>query len=524
MKPTQTQAWQKLLAHKASGVPRVRREDVARLDTFSVTLDGLRLITAFQNISEETVGLLLDLAREQGVESARAQMFSGAKINTTEKRAVLHTALRQQSDTPVCIDGENVIPEIRATQKRISSFVDAVRSGQWTGATGKRIRHIVNIGIGGSDLGPRLVAEALNGYGDRLQAHFVANVDAYELQNLLKTLDPAETLFVIVSKTFTTQETLLNAKLARQWAVAALGEPCVAKHFVAVSVNHAAVESFGISAENMFPMWDWVGGRYSVWSAVGLSVALLIGNAHFSAFLKGAAAMDAHFCAAPLAKNMPVLFALMGIWNRNFLGSSSLAILPYAERLRDLPRFLQQLEMESNGKSVTKDGQTLDYTTAPVIFGECGSVGQHSFHQCLHQGTDPVPADFIGVASDDQGQPTPHRALLANMAAQIGALAFGQTKAVTPQDIYPGSRPSNVLMLDRLDPYTLGQLLALYEHKTFVQGVIWDINSFDQPGVELGKRMAKELESAPASNDLIGRLYTDCQCVTSTVLPDSAVA
>ena len=501
-------AWKALVHHRDTHARRINPQDVARLDTFNIAFDGLRLNYAFQNVVAETLPLLLDLAKQQNLVAWRERMFAGEKINGTEKRAVLHTALRRKEDAPLHVDNADVMPQIRATQKRIAAFVDAVRTGKWTGATGKPIRTIVNIGIGGSDLGPRLATKALAAFAEGIEAHFVANVDAFDMESVLSQVDPAQTLFVVVSKTFTTQETLLNARMARAWLVEKLGEAAVTRHFVAVSVNRDAVEKFGIHADNMFPMWDWVGGRYSLWSAVGLSVALAVGNENFRAMLDGAAAMDTHFQSAPLAENMPVILALLGIWNRNFLGTSALAILPYCERLRDLPRFLQQLEMESNGKSVTRAGIPVDYGTCPVIFGECGTVGQHSFHQCLHQGSDAIPADFIGVATDDLGKPEAHRALLSNLAAQMGAFAFGQPEAPLPQDIYPGKRGSNLILLDKLDPYRLGMLLALYEHKTFVQGIVWGVNSFDQPGVELGKRMAKELETTAGTKDMVGVLYT----------------
>jgi len=491
-------AWQALNRHRehlrTKSAVEVILDDPARLDKFDLQVDGLRLNYAFQNATDETLALLMALAKQQDVEGWRHRMFSGEKINTTEDRAVLHTALRRKGDTPVLVDGVDVLPEIRATQNRISAFVDDVRLGKWKGATGKNFKTIVNIGIGGSDLGPRLATQALRGFVTSFGVHFVANADAFELESVLKIADPAQTLFVVVSKTFTTQETLLNARTARQWLVEKLGEAAVAKHFVAVSVNRREVEAFGIHADNLFPMWDWVGGRYSLWSSVGLSLALAIGNEAFRELLAGAGAMDAHFQSAPLASNMPVVLAMLGIWNRNFLGGEALAILSYCERLRDLPRYLQQLEMESNGKSVTRVGVPVDYGTAAIIFGDCGTVGQHSFHQWLHQGTNPIPADFIGIASDDLNQPEHHRVLLLNLIAQMGALAFGQPDQKTPQDIYPGRRSSNLIMLKKLDPYRLGLLLSLYEHKTFVQGIIWEINSFDQPGVELGKRMAKNLD------------------------------
>ena len=517
---TATPAWQALIRHRdalgAFEAGTILR-DAARLGGFDIAFDGLRLNYAFQNVTTETMSLLLRLAEQQKVQDWRARMFSGEKINTTENRAVLHTALRRRDDTPILVDHLDVMPEIRATQNRVAAFVDDVREGTWTGVTGKPFRHIVNIGIGGSDLGPRLAAQALRPFASGFESHFVANADAFDITSVLQKVDPAQTLFVVVSKTFTTQETLLNAQVARQWLVEKLGEDAVTRHFVAVSVNGAAVEKFGIHADNMFPMWDWVGGRYSLWSAVGLSVALAIGNDNFRELLAGAEAMDAHFQAAPMDVNMPVVLALLGIWNRNFLGASASAVLPYCERLRDLPRYLQQLEMESNGKSVTRAGEAVDYKTVPVLFGDCGTISQHSFHQCLHQGSDPIPADFIGVANDDLNKPESHRALLSNLVAQMGALAFGQTQALVPQDIYPGSRPSNLILLDKLDPRRLGMLLALYEHKTFVQGVLWDINSFDQPGVELGKRMAKGLDhgsssGALASADLMGQFF-------KTILP-----
>jgi glucose-6-phosphate isomerase len=501
-------AWQKLLHHfesvRGQNSVEILTSDPARLEKFELAFNGVRLNYAFQQATPETMSLLVDLAKQQNVEAERARMFRGDKINGTENRAVLHTALRRLDDTPLLVDGRDVMPDIRAAQSRIAVFVDAVRTGIWRGATGKPLRHIVNIGIGGSDLGPRLAAQALDPFKAHLETHFVANADAFDLLGTLRHLDPAECLFVVVSKTFTTQETLLNAHSARRWLVEKLGEAAVSKHFVAVSVNGDAVEEFGIHTDNMFPMWDWVGGRFSVWSAVGLSVALAIGNDNFRDMLAGAAAMDAHFQTAPLTANMPVILALLAIWNRNFLSSPALAILPYCERLRDLPRFLQQLELESNGKSVTRAGVPVNYDTAPVLFGECGTVGQHSFHQWLHQGTASVPSDFIAVIADDLGKPDHHAALLSNLAAQMGALAFGQPQAAKPCDIYPGRRPSNLLLLDRLDPLRLGMLLALYEHKTFVQGIIWDINSFDQPGVELGKRMAKGLEAKPLPNAAAG--------------------
>jgi glucose-6-phosphate isomerase len=504
MSLTSSPVWRNLAVHSK----KLRKEtaftpaDIARLDDFSLSLIGLHLNYCCQNATQETLDLLLALAKQQQVEENRARLFAGDKINTTENRAVLHTALRRNDNTPILVDGVDIMPDIRATQNRIAAFVDDVRGGAWRGATGKIFKHIVNIGIGGSDLGPRLAVQALSDFIEGVSLHFIANIDAFEIDSVLQKCDAAQTLFVVVSKTFSTQETLVNARTARQWLIDELGEKAVAKHFVAVSANRDAVEKFGIHADNIFPMWDWVGGRYSLWSSVGLSVALAIGNENFRALLNGAAAMDAHFQSAPLHQNMPVILALLAVWNRNFLNAPAVAILPYCERLRDFPRFLQQLEMESNGKSVTREGAAIDYETGPILFGECGTVGQHSFHQWLHQGTTPIPCDFIGVAEDDRQKPEHHRILLTNMVAQMGALAFGQKQAASSHDIYTGHRSSNLILLDRLDPYRLGLLLALYEHKTFVQGVVWGINSFDQPGVELGKRIAKGLEanSTPSSD------------------------
>jgi glucose-6-phosphate isomerase len=494
-KLTDLDVWKELRAHRAlfEGQPLadIYDRDGGRRVRMTKIVDGLEVDFSRTHMTEKTLDLLVTLARVRGVEVARDAMFAGKKINESEKRAVLHTALRDASPQPLMIDGVDVRAAIRATDARLASFVDAIRQGTWTGATGEKITTIVNIGIGGSDLGPRLAATALAKPGEGTRAYFVANVDAFELDHVLAACDPARTLFVIVSKTFTTLETLTNAQSARAWLVAALGEAAVAKHFVAVSTNAAAVETFGIGLDNMFPMWDWVGGRYSVWSAVGLSVALAIGWEGFTAMREGAARMDEHFKAAPLHQNLPVLLGLIDVWYRNFWGSGCHAILPYAERLRDLPRFLQQLDMESNGKRVTQTGEPVEVATGPVIFGECGTVGQHSFHQWLHQGTDIIPVDFIGIRADASGRPEHHRALLANLTAQAEALLRGRAMEM-PARTNPGNRPSTIIWMDRLDPQRFGALLALYEHKVFVEGVIWGINSFDQWGVELGKKLAAE--------------------------------
>lgn len=502
---TKTHTWQALSQHvtemKSASLPEIVLGDPKRLENCEITLDGLRLNYALNRVTPKTIELLVDLAREKKLEDRRQKMFAGEKINVTENRAVLHTALRAKSGK-VLVDGRDVMPDVKAVQDRIAKFVGDVHDGRRTGATGKPFKHIVNIGIGGSDLGPRLAVRALDSFAKGPQVHFVANADAFDLFSVIKHLDPAETLFIVVSKTFTTQETLLNARSAREWVAAKLGAPATAKHFIAVSTNVPEAGKFGIAAADIFPMWDWVGGRYSLWSAVGISVALAIGMENWRKLLDGAAAMDAHFREAPLVKNMPVLLALLGIWQRNFLGAASLAILPYSERLRDLPRYLQQLEMESNGKSVTREGEKMDTETAPVIFGECGTVGQHSFHQWLHQGTDMIPVDFIGIVEDDLNHPEHHRVLMMNMAAQMAALAFGRPDAAKPHEVYAGGRSSTMIALDRLDPACFGMLLALYEHKTFAQGVLWDINSFDQPGVELGKELAQGLESRDSAGNL----------------------
>jgi glucose-6-phosphate isomerase len=465
--------------------------DRERAAKYTLNINGLEADFSRHPITDDTLALLVKLANERGLEGWRERLFNGDKINVTEGRAALHTALRSKGEGAVSVDGVDVMPDVRALHAQMEIFVNDVRQGRWRGATGKPITDIVNIGIGGSDLGPRMAAGALRPYAGSLRPHFVANADAGEILGVLEKLDPATTLFIVVSKTFTTQETLLNAATARRWLVDRLGADAVARHFAAVSTNLKAVDAFGIRVGAVFPLWDWVGGRYSLWSSVGLSVALATGWDNFRALLDGAAAMDEHFHTAPLARNMPVLMALAGIWQRNFCGAAALAVVPYSERLRDLPRYLQQLEMESNGKAVTRDGAPVAWATAPAIFGECGTISQHSFHQWLHQGTDATPVDFIGVKEDDLGQPEHHRVLLANLKAQAEALRAGCCDSDAHRT-NPGNRPSTLLWLAKLDPFCLGSLLALYEHKVFTQGVVWGINSFDQWGVELGKRLARD--------------------------------
>lgn len=458
--------------------------------------------------------LLLDLARERGVEAQRDAMFAGEKINVTERRAVLHTALRAPLAADLQVDGQHVSRDVHAVLERMHVFTDRVRAGDWSGYTGKAITDIVNIGIGGSDLGPKMVCRALRSFAHpRLHMHFVSNVDGHDLDAVLSLVDPETTLFIITSKTFTTMETMMNAQSARNWFLQHGDAAGLAKHFVAVSTNLGAVNAFGIDADNMFPFWDWVGGRYSVWSAIGLPIALAAGFDNFSAFLQGAHAMDTHFRNAPLESNIPVILALVGLWNRNFAGCTSLSIAPYLQDLELFPAFLQQLDMESNGKHVAADGSALEVATGPIIWGNAGTNGQHAYFQLLHQGTDITPVDFITALKPNHTLPEHHAALLANCFAQSEAFMRGKSadevraemqaqdipaadvEALVPHRTFAGNRPSNTILMDALNPATLGALIALYEHKVFTQGVLWGVNSFDQWGVELGKVMAKNIQS-----------------------------
>jgi glucose-6-phosphate isomerase len=490
-----------------------------RLQRLTVTAAGLILDLSKQPWSLAGLGAGIALARARQVEARRADLFAGAAINASEDRAVLHPALRASPGAAFAAKGEPISGEVDAVRAAIRAFADGVRSGAITGATGKRLRSIVHIGIGGSDLGPRVVWEALKPLDAPIAQRFAANVDGSEIAAALEGLDPAETLVTVVSKTFTTQETMANASAARAWLRAALGE-AGDRHLLAVSANPAAVAAFGVSPDRLFAFRDWVGGRYSVWSAVGLSCAIALGAEVFEAFLAGAAAMDRHFLEAPLESSAPVLLALAQVYNRNGLGRAARAVIPYAQRLRLLPAFLQQLEMESNGKRVSADGQLLDLATAPAVFGEPGTNAQHAFFQMLHQGVDVIPVEFIGVAHNDEGPPGAHAKLLSNLLAQAEALMIGRGEAevraelaargldgaaidvLAPQRAFPGDRPSSLIVMPALTPEALGALIALYEHKTFVEGVIWGINSFDQWGVELGKALAgrilPELEGGPA--------------------------
>ena len=502
-------AWQALVAHHAD-IGHTHLRDLfaghaERGTTFTAEAAGWFLDYSKNRITAHTLELLIALAQDCGLRERRAAMFRGEAINTTEQRAVLHVALRAPASQQIVVDGQDVVAEVHTVLARMTRFAEDVRGGRWLGHTGKRLRNIVNIGIGGSDLGPVMAFEALRHYSQRdLTVRFVSNVDATDLVETLRGFDAAETLFIVCSKTFTTQETLTNAHAARDWCVAQLGdEAAVARHFVAVSTNIEGVTAFGIAAEQMFGFWDWVGGRYSMDSAIGLANMIAIGPEHFHAMLAGFHAMDEHFQHAPLAQNLPVLMALLAIWNNNFLGATTVAVLPYAQYLTRFPAYLQQLTMESNGKHITRAGAPVATQTAPILWGEPGTNGQHSFYQLIHQGTRLVPCDFIGFCQSLNPLGGQHDLLMANLFAQSQALAFGKTAsevaaegigaALAPHRVFEGNRPSNTLLADRLTPATLGSLVALYEHSVFVQGVIWDIDSFDQWGVELGKALAQRL-------------------------------
>jgi glucose-6-phosphate isomerase len=529
---SQRPQWQALLAHARAQAGRTLRQrfadDPARGDRFAAEGAGWYLDYSKQRVDDETLRLLLALAEACGVRARIDAMFAGAHVNATEDRPALHVALRAPAGERILADGADVVPEVQGVLARMEDFARRVRDGRWTGATGKPVRHVVNIGIGGSDLGPAMAAGALRHYTDGPRARFVSNVDPAALREALEGLDPAETLFVVCSKTFTTRETLVNAGAARAWCVAALGEAAVARHFVAVSTNEGGVRAFGIEPAHMFGFWDWVGGRYSMDSAIGLSTMLAIGPDGFRELLAGFHAMDAHFRDAPFEASLPVLVALLSIWNNDFLGAGTVAVLPYAQDLARFPAYLQQLTMESNGKHVALDGSRVDVQTGPVYWGEPGTNGQHSFYQLLHQGTRMVPCDFIGFCQalvapgeDATDVRRRHDLLMANLFAQGEALAFGRDAAqlraegvperLVPHKVCDGDRPSTTLLADRLTPHSLGALVALYEHAVFVQGAIWNIDSFDQWGVELGKQLAKaaevelaapgEVEAAAANHD-----------------------
>ena len=538
--PTQTAAWQALQKHfdemKDVTIADLFAKDGDRFSKFSATFDDQMLVDYSKNrITEETLAKLQDLAKECDLAGAIKSMFSGEKINRTENRAVLHVALRNRINTPILVDGKDVMPEVNAVLEKMKTFSEAIISGEWKGYTGKAITDVVNIGIGGSDLGPYMVTEALRPYKNHLNMHFVSNVDGTHIAEVLKKVNPETTLFLVASKTFTTQETMTNAHSARDWFLKAAGdEKHVAKHFAALSTNAKAVGEFGIDTANMFEFWDWVGGRYSLWSAIGLSIVLSIGFDNFVELLSGAHAMDKHFSTTPAEKNLPVLLALIGIWYNNFFGAETEAILPYDQYMHRFAAYFQQGNMESNGKYVDRNGNVVDYQTGPIIWGEPGTNGQHAFYQLIHQGTKMVPCDFIAPAITHNPLSDHHQKLLSNFFAQTEALAFGKSREVVEQEyrdqgkdpatldyvvpfkVFEGNRPTNSILLREITPFSLGALIALYEHKIFTQGVILNIFTFDQWGVELGKQLAnrilpelkddKEISSHDSStNGLINR-------------------
>ncbi|WP_370554654.1 glucose-6-phosphate isomerase [Edwardsiella tarda] len=515
--PTRTAAWQALQQHfeqmKSVHMRDLFAADADRFSKFSATFDDQMLVDYSKNrITAETLEKLQALARETDLSSAIAAMFAGEKINRTEDRAVLHVALRNRSNTPIYVDGDDVMPQVNAVLAKMKQFCARVIGGEWKGYSGKAITDVVNIGIGGSDLGPYMVTEALRPYKNHLNMHFVSNVDGTHIAETLQRLDPETTLFLVASKTFTTQETMTNAHSARDWFLQAAGDEChVAKHFAALSTNEQAVAAFGIDTANMFEFWDWVGGRYSLWSAIGLSIALSIGYDNFEQLLSGAHAMDRHFATAPLHDNLPVLLALIGIWYNNFFGAETEAILPYDQYMHRFPAYFQQGNMESNGKYVDREGQVVDYQTGPIIWGEPGTNGQHAFYQLIHQGTKLIPCDFIAPAMSHNPLGDHHSKLLSNFFAQTEALAFGKSREaveeefakagksaaevehIVPFKVFEGNRPTNSILLREITPYSLGMLIALYEHKIFTQGAILNIFSFDQWGVELGKQLANRI-------------------------------
>ena len=537
---TERPAWKALTTHHRTiselHLRKLFADDPTRGERMTAEAVGLYLDYSKNRLTDDTLTLLLQLAEESGLCERIEAMFRGEKINLTEHRAVLHVALRAPRGTTIVVDGENIVPQVHSVLDKMADFADRIRNGAWKGHTGKRIRNIVNIGIGGSDLGPVMAYEALKHYSDRgLTFRFVSNIDGTDFAEAVRDLDQADTLFIVSSKTFTTLETMTNAHSARAWLVAGLGGDAasVAKHFVAVSTNAAEVTKFGIDRANMFGFWDWVGGRYSMDSAIGLSTMLAIGPEHFRAMLAGFQQMDEHFRTAPFAQNLPVLMGLLAVWNNNFFGAQTVAVLPYEQYLKRFPAYLQQLTMESNGKRVRLDGVEVTYQTGPIYWGEPGTNGQHSFYQLIHQGTRLIPSDFIAFHQSLNPLGQHHDILLANVFAQTEALAFGKTAEqvkqegtpdwLVPHRVFEGNRPSNTILAERLTPETLGKLVALYEHCVFTQGVIWDIDSFDQWGVELGKvlaqRIVQELESKvepklghdSSTNNLIRRYRTQKQ-------------
>ncbi|WP_373823568.1 glucose-6-phosphate isomerase [Neisseria dentiae] len=540
--PSWRELWKHFDATKNVHMRELFEQDPERAQRYWLEVGGITLDYSKNRITDETLNLLFKLAREAGLPERIKQMFHGEKINETENRAALHVALRNRTNSPIEVDGEDVMPKVNHVLHRMGEFTHEVRSGEWLGYTNQVITDVVNIGIGGSDLGPLMMCTALKPFGHpRMRMHFVSNVDGSQLRDVLEKVHPETTLFVIASKTFTTQETLTNALTAREWFLKHAGdEAAIAKHFVAVSTNKKAVAEFGIDTANMFEFWDWVGGRYSLWSAIGLPIMLFLGEENFIEMLNGAHLMDQHFANAPLEQNMPVLLALIGIWYINYYGGGSHVIAPYDQHLHRLPKFIQQLDMESNGKQVTLDGQPVAHETAPIIWGETGINGQHAFFQLLHQGTHITPIDLIASLEKRSNLPGHHEILLANVFAQAEAFMRGKTpeearaeleaqgldqakiEALVPHKTFSGNRPSNIILMTKINPRNMGSLIALYEHKTFVQGVIWGINSFDQWGVELGKQLAKtilgeltgktDVQQHDSSTERLIRLYRNANC------------
>ncbi len=514
--PTQTKSWKKLTKHfteiKDVHLKKFFNDNSQRKQDFTINFNDFSIDFSKNRITQETIDLLVELANEVDLQDAIDKCFSGDKINETEERAVLHSALRTQKKDPIFVDGIDVLPEIKQTLSQIENFTNKVVSGSWKGYTNKKITDIVNIGIGGSDLGPDMVVDALKYYKNHLNVHFVSNIDGDHVQEIIKKLDPETTLFVIVSKTFTTQETLTNASTIRKWFLETADENAIKKHFVAVSTNLKDVTTFGIEKENIFTMWNWVGGRFSLWSTVGLSISLAVGFENFNQLLKGASETDEHFRITPFDKNIPVIMALIGIWYNNFFGCETEVVLPYSQYLNKFPTYLQQAIMESNGKSVDRNGNKLDYQTGGVIWGSTGTNAQHAFMQLIHQGTKLIPADFIGFEESLYGNIEHHEKLMANFYAQTQALADGKTKEevhldlkfqgkiesvekLLPFKVFDGNKPTSTILIKKLTPRNLGSLIAMYEHKIFVQGIVWNIYSFDQFGVELGKELAQKIYS-----------------------------
>lgn len=513
--PTETDAWQKLRTHfseiEFQSINDLFENDAKRAATFHIEWNDFYVDFSKNNWTKETLSLLIELANEVGLQEAISNYFSGEKINETEDRAVLHTALRANENDTISFEGENVIPEIFATKNKIKDFTNSIISGEAKGYSGKQFTDVVNIGIGGSDLGPAMVVEALQFYKNKLNTHFISNVDGDHIQEILKKINPETTLFVIVSKTFTTQETITNSETIKKWFLQNASEKDISKHFVAVSSNLQNVTNFGIAPENIFPMWDWVGGRFSLWSAVGLTISLAVGYDNFNQLLKGANKMDTHFKTTPFENNIPVVLALLSIWHNNFFGAETEALIPYTQYLQKLAPYLQQSNMESNGKSIARNGFPVNYQTGTIVWGEPGSNSQHAFFQLIHQGTKLIPTDFIGFIQPLHGEKDHHNKLMSNFFAQTEALLKGKSKEevlaeftaqgkteaevshLIPFKVFEGNKPTNTILIDKLTPESLGALVAMYEHKIFVQGIIWNIYSYDQWGVELGKQLANSI-------------------------------